>query len=77
MMSPELRNWFVSQDQAVLGKDWRTAHPNGALAFLTCRPGFFVDIDSEEDLKAFNANQDPRYRLAKPFNYSFQRSAAK
>ncbi|MEK9812684.1 MAG: dihydrofolate reductase [Bordetella sp.] len=68
MMSPELRNWFVSQDQAVLGKDWRTAHPNGALAFLTCRPGFFVDIDSEEDLKAFNANQDPRHRLAKPFN---------
>ena len=67
MISPELRNWFVSQDQAVLGKDWRTGHPDGALAFPTCRPGFFVDIDSEEDLKAFNANQDPRDRLAKPF----------
>ncbi len=68
MISPELRNWFVSQDQAVPGKDWRTAHPNGALAFPTCRPGFFVDIDSEEDLEAFNANQDLRNRLAKPFN---------
>jgi molybdenum cofactor cytidylyltransferase len=77
IITPALRDWFVSQTQAVLGKDWRQANPGRALAFPTTRPGFFVDIDSEDDLKAFNAGQEEQNRLAMPLGYAFQRSAAR
>ena len=77
IVTPALRHWFVSQKQALLGKDWRKENPGKASAFPTTRPGFFVDIDSEDDLKAFNAGQEEQNRLAMPLGYAFQRSAAR
>ncbi|MFZ9115476.1 MAG: dihydrofolate reductase [Burkholderiaceae bacterium] len=77
IVTPELRHWFASQSQPVLGKDWRQSNPAKAAAFPTARPGFFVDIDSEDDLNAFNAGQKQEDRLAMPLGYTFQRSAAR
>lgn len=77
IVTPQLRHWFASQSQPVLGKDWRQSNPAKASAFPTARPGFFVDIDSEDDLKAFNAGQKPEDRLTMPLGYAFQRSAAR
>ncbi|MFZ9723877.1 MAG: hypothetical protein ACO3BJ_07745 [Burkholderiaceae bacterium] len=69
IVTPELRHWFASQSQPVLGKDWRQSNPAKAAAFPTARPGFFVDIDSEDDLNAFNAGQKPEDRLAMPLGH--------
>lgn len=76
IVSAELRHWFVAQSPPVLGKNWREANAHRAAAFPTTRPGFFIDIDSPEDLASFNASQKPENRLAMPLRYDFQRSAA-
>jgi dihydrofolate reductase len=76
ILSAALRHWFVAQSPPVLGKKWREANAHRAAAFPTTRPGFFIDIDSPEDLRSFNASQKPENRLAMPLRYDFQRSAA-
>jgi dihydrofolate reductase len=76
ILSAELRHWFVAQSPPVLGKNWREGNAHRVAAFPTTRPGFFIDIDSPEDLASFNASQKPENRLAMPLRYNFQRSAA-
>ena len=55
IMSPELATFFAQQKPPLEGRHWRANYPQACLAFETDSRHFIEDLDTQEDLAAFQA----------------------